>query len=139
MEWDFLCHFFLGIIFAKKITKYKADTSLKNLLKKGHIFHFVYFYISFYKKVRKIAPEFYDNLPHHNSWIKVLYDFIVCTEMGPYSRVHRDYKVTSEYALKERYKQMELAQKQQQQPQQQTPHQTETISIDKAESCKKID
>lgn len=50
-------------------------------------------------EVRKIAPEYYDNLPCHNSWIKVLYDFIVCTEMGPYSRVHRDYKVTSEYAI----------------------------------------
>lgn len=50
-------------------------------------------------KVRKIAPEYYDNLPCHNSWIKVLYDFITCAEMGPYSRVHRDYKVTSEYAI----------------------------------------
>jgi hypothetical protein len=56
--------------------------------------------------------------------------------MGPYSRVHRDYKVTSEYALKERYKQMEQAQKEQQQ--QQSP-QVDTISIDKAESIKKID
>lgn len=55
--------------------------------------------------------------------------------MGPYSRVHRDYKVTSEYALKERYKQMEQAQKEQQQ---QSP-QVDTISIDKAESIKKID
>ena len=57
--------------------------------------------------------------------------------MGPYSRVHRDYKVTSEYALKERYRQMELAQKEHQQQQQ--PPQVETISIDKAESIKKID
>ena len=53
-------------------------------------------------KVRKIAPEYYDNLPSHNSWIKVLYDFVTCTELGPYSRVHRDYNVTSEYALLER-------------------------------------
>lgn len=50
-------------------------------------------------EVRKIAPEFYDNLPSHNSWIKVLYDFISSPEMGPYSRVQRDYKYTSEYAL----------------------------------------
>ena len=50
-------------------------------------------------KVRKIAPEFYDNLPCHHSWIKVLYDFITCTELGPYSRVHREYKYTSEYAI----------------------------------------
>jgi sphingolipid delta-4 desaturase len=50
-------------------------------------------------EVRKIAPEFYDNLPCHNSWIKVLYDFVMCPEMGPYARVHRDYKYTSEYAI----------------------------------------
>lgn len=56
---------------------------------------FFYFII----KVKKIAPEFYDNLPCHNSWIKVLYDFITCPELGPYSRVHRDYKYTSEYAI----------------------------------------
>jgi len=62
-------------------------------------------------KVRKIAPEFYDNLPSHNSWIKVLYDFVTCTELGPYSRVHRDYSVTSEYALLERYKQNDLESK----------------------------
>jgi len=49
--------------------------------------------------VKKIAPEFYDNLPCHNSWIKVLYDFITCPELGPFSRVHRDYKYTSEYAI----------------------------------------
>jgi len=56
-------------------------------------------------EVRKIAPEFYDNLPCHNSWIKVLWDFVMCPEMGPYSRVHRDYKYTSEYALLQRHKQ----------------------------------
>jgi sphingolipid delta-4 desaturase len=50
-------------------------------------------------EVRKIAPEFYDNLPCHNSWIRVLYDFITSPEMGPYSRILRDYKYTSEYAL----------------------------------------
>jgi sphingolipid delta-4 desaturase len=55
-------------------------------------------------EVRKIAPEFYDNLPCHHSWIKVLYDFVTCPEMGPYARVHRDYKYTSEYALLERLK-----------------------------------
>lgn len=54
--------------------------------------------------MRKIAPEFYDNLPYHNSWIKVLYDFVTCPELGPYSRVHRDYKYTSEYALLNRHK-----------------------------------
>ncbi|KAJ3626741.1 hypothetical protein MTP99_017217 [Tenebrio molitor] len=27
--------------------------------------------------VKKIAPEFYDNLPQHNSWTAVLYDFVM--------------------------------------------------------------
>lgn len=52
--------------------------------------------------MRKIAPEFYDNLPHHNSWIKVLYDFVTSPEMGPYSRMQREYKYTAEYALVQR-------------------------------------
>jgi len=50
-------------------------------------------------EVKKIAPEFYDNLPCHNSWIKVLYDFITCTELGPYARIKRKTKFTREYAL----------------------------------------
>lgn len=60
------------------------------------------------KKVRKIAPEYYENLPCHNSWIKVLYDFITCPEMGPYSRIHRDYRVTSEYAIINKNKNLEI-------------------------------
>jgi sphingolipid delta-4 desaturase len=59
-------------------------------------------------EVRKIAPEYYDNLPCHNSWIKVLYDFVMCPELGPYARVHRDYKYTSEYALLQRYKKEDM-------------------------------
>jgi sphingolipid delta-4 desaturase len=55
-------------------------------------------------EVRKIAPEYYDNIPSHNSWIKVLYDFITCPEMGPYSRIHRDYSVTSEFAVLQKQK-----------------------------------
>lgn len=50
-------------------------------------------------EVKKIAPEFYDNLPCHNSWIKVLYDFITCVEMGPYSRVKRPTKFSRKWAL----------------------------------------
>lgn len=50
-------------------------------------------------ELKKIAPEFYDNLPCHHSWIKVLYDFIVCPEMGPYSRIKRKSKYTREFAL----------------------------------------
>lgn len=50
-------------------------------------------------EVKKIAPEFYDDLPCHNSWIKVLYDFITCPEMGPYSRVKRPTKFNRQWAL----------------------------------------
>lgn len=39
--------------------------------------------------VRKIASEFYDNLPHHDSWVKVLYDFITDPAIGPYARIKR--------------------------------------------------
>ncbi|KAJ8707665.1 hypothetical protein PYW07_011342 [Mythimna separata] len=40
-------------------------------------------------EVRRIAPEFYDNLPHHNSWTSVLYDFVMDPEIGPYARIKR--------------------------------------------------
>uniref|UniRef100_A0A8C4QGK6 Sphingolipid delta(4)-desaturase DES1 n=1 Tax=Eptatretus burgeri TaxID=7764 RepID=A0A8C4QGK6_EPTBU len=41
------------------------------------------------QKVRDIAPEYYNNLPYHNSWVKVLWDFITDDSIGPYSRVKR--------------------------------------------------
>lgn len=50
-------------------------------------------------EVKRIAPEFYDNLPCHHSWIKVLYDFVTCPEMGPYSRIKRATKCTREWAV----------------------------------------
>ncbi|XP_050406584.2 sphingolipid delta(4)-desaturase DES1 [Patella vulgata] len=40
-------------------------------------------------EVRKIAPEYYDNLPCHTSWVKVIWDFIVDPEIGPYARIRR--------------------------------------------------
>jgi len=40
-------------------------------------------------QVKAIAPEYYDNLPHHNSWTKVIYDFITDPSIGPYARVKR--------------------------------------------------
>ncbi|KAF0312816.1 Sphingolipid delta(4)-desaturase DES1 [Amphibalanus amphitrite] len=43
-------------------------------------------------EVRKIAPEYYDNLPQHNSWVRVLYDFVTDPEIGPYARVKRKYR-----------------------------------------------
>ena len=48
-------------------------------------------------QVRKIAPEFYDNLPHHYSWSTVIYDFITDPKIGPYARVKRHKnKITGE-------------------------------------------
>jgi len=40
-------------------------------------------------KLKKIAPDYYDNLPCHYSWIKVLIDFICDPELGPKSRIRR--------------------------------------------------
>ena len=40
-------------------------------------------------KVREIAPEYYNNLPSHNSWTKVLLDFIIDPAVGPYARMKR--------------------------------------------------
>ncbi|XP_028652202.1 sphingolipid delta(4)-desaturase/C4-monooxygenase DES2-like [Erpetoichthys calabaricus] len=44
-------------------------------------------------EVRKIAPEFYDNLPQHSSWIRVLWDFVFCDSIGPFSRIKRECKL----------------------------------------------
>lgn len=43
----------------------------------------------FFFQVKKIAAEYYDNLPHHQSWIRVLWDFVFDDAIGPYSRVKR--------------------------------------------------
>eukprot|EP00096_Caligus_rogercresseyi_P009822 TRINITY_DN3418_c0_g1_i4.p1 TRINITY_DN3418_c0_g1~~TRINITY_DN3418_c0_g1_i4.p1 ORF type:complete len:328 (-),score=83.63 TRINITY_DN3418_c0_g1_i4:265-1248(-) len=40
-------------------------------------------------EVRKIAPEYYECLPSHSSWVKVLSDFILDPSIGPYARVKR--------------------------------------------------
>eukprot|EP00003_Mantamonas_plastica_P007026 TRINITY_DN1582_c0_g1_i2.p1 TRINITY_DN1582_c0_g1~~TRINITY_DN1582_c0_g1_i2.p1 ORF type:complete len:208 (+),score=0.63 TRINITY_DN1582_c0_g1_i2:230-853(+) len=40
-------------------------------------------------KVRQIAPEFYQNLPSHQSWAKTIYEYITDPNVGPYSRVKR--------------------------------------------------
>ena len=40
-------------------------------------------------KVKEIAPEYYDNLPYHNSLLKVVYDFITDPAIGSYARVKR--------------------------------------------------
>jgi hypothetical protein len=46
-----------------------------------------------------MAPEFYDNLPNHTSWVKVLVDFITFPDMGPSSRIKRKSKFNKEFAL----------------------------------------
>ncbi|CAO1390097.1 unnamed protein product [Diamesa serratosioi] len=43
-------------------------------------------------QVKKIASEFYDTIPQHNSWTKVLYDFIMDPAIGPYARIKRKSK-----------------------------------------------
>ncbi|CAF0940321.1 unnamed protein product [Adineta ricciae] len=40
-------------------------------------------------QLKKIAPDYYDNLPCHYSWTKVLYDFIRNPALGPQSRIRR--------------------------------------------------
>jgi len=41
-------------------------------------------------QLKAMVPEYYDNIPHHNSWCKVIYDFITDPHIGPYSRVKRN-------------------------------------------------
>ena len=40
--------------------------------------------------VRSIAPEFYDSLAYHTSWVAVLWNFVTQRSFGPQSRVGRD-------------------------------------------------
>ena len=43
-------------------------------------------------KVREIAPEYYNTIPYHTSWVKVLYNFVFDPAIGPYARIkRRDY------------------------------------------------
>ncbi len=37
-----------------------------------------------------MASEFYDSLPHHTSWVKVLVDFVMDPAIGPYARIKRN-------------------------------------------------
>ena len=40
--------------------------------------------------MKKIAPDFYDDLPQYTSWCKVLWDFVFDPAIGPFARVRRD-------------------------------------------------
>jgi sphingolipid delta-4 desaturase len=48
-------------------------------------------------QVRKIAPEFYDKLPHYTSYVSVIWRYITDSRIGPAARVKRSQK----YARKE--------------------------------------
>ena len=53
-----------------------------------HVEHHDFPYVPYSKlpEVRRIAPEFYDDLPYHTSWCKVIWDFITDPDMGPQAR-----------------------------------------------------
>ena len=36
-------------------------------------------------EVKRLAPEYYDTLPYHTSWVKVIWDFIFDKNMGPHA------------------------------------------------------
>jgi len=40
-------------------------------------------------QLKKMAPEYYDSLKYHTSWLKVLREFIFSPKMGPFSRIIR--------------------------------------------------
>jgi len=40
-------------------------------------------------EIKRIAPEFYDNLPQHKSWTMVLWNYVTDPAYGPFSRVIR--------------------------------------------------
>jgi sphingolipid delta-4 desaturase len=39
--------------------------------------------------VRQIAPEFYNSLYYHTSWVKVLWDYVMNPQMTPFRRIKR--------------------------------------------------
>ena len=39
--------------------------------------------------LKALAPEFYDNLAVCDSWIGVIWDYILRDDIGPYNRVKR--------------------------------------------------
>ncbi|KRY20203.1 putative sphingolipid delta(4)-desaturase/C4-hydroxylase, partial [Trichinella patagoniensis] len=48
--------------------------------------------------VRKIAPEYYDHLMHHESWIWVLWKFVFDPAIGPYARIKRPARVPLDHS-----------------------------------------
>ena len=40
-------------------------------------------------QLKEIAPEFYDTLTHHTSWVMVMWAFLSDPEVGPWTRMKR--------------------------------------------------
>lgn len=40
-------------------------------------------------QLKAIAPEFYDTLTHHTSWVMVMWAFLSDPECGPWTRMKR--------------------------------------------------
>ena len=55
------------------------------MLKDLRVFKMTFFIL----EVRKIAPEYYDNIPYHTSMVKVIYDFITDPDISHYARIKR--------------------------------------------------
>lgn len=53
-----------------------------------HVEHHDFPYIPYRKlpELKKMCPEYYDDLPYHTSWVKVIWDFIWDNDMGPHAR-----------------------------------------------------
>lgn len=47
--------------------------------------------------VRQLAPEYYDHLRSHTSWVWVLWQFVTNPAVGPYARIKRKPRVEPEY------------------------------------------
>lgn len=60
-----------------------------------HVEHHDFPYIpgSRLPEVKRIASDFYDDLPQHDSWFSVIWEFLFNPDCGPYGRIKRDYKM----------------------------------------------
>lgn len=70
---------------------YYGILNIPNLNLGYHIEHHDFPMIPWRKlpELRKIAPEFYENLPEHKSYIQVAYNYVFNKSIGPWSRVAR--------------------------------------------------
>ena len=58
-------------------------------------------------ELKRIAGEFYDNLPQHSSWVGAIWEFLFNPECGPYGRIKREYD--NVYGAKKVYTEAETA------------------------------